>query len=259
MSLILFWTDDATGLATTVRFDVVSQETHESLLDITEHPVEKGSDITDHARPKEPILNVEGYISNKPLQTNVNLSYAIGYQPMALSLVPLNIPKPPTPLPTPGALAQRIPSSIGDAAALLKGQPSSAALFMFQGDFQDRVVAIYNALKTAQLGRFFVTASTKLEQVDSMLIQRLAVPRTPQDGNGATFNLDLKRVRIVKSATVDAPVPAESRGQPTTNAGNKSAEADAKDAKNKVQLQSWAAGLFDGAAGAISNPFGGGP
>lgn len=63
---------DLTGSVFTPNFVqigdvVVSATTSESLkltIDVTEHPVEKGSNISDHARPKLIVLDIEGIFSN---------------------------------------------------------------------------------------------------------------------------------------------------------------------------------------------------
>lgn len=36
-------------------------------VDVTEFPVERGADISDHVRPKQPRLRLEGFVSNTPV------------------------------------------------------------------------------------------------------------------------------------------------------------------------------------------------
>lgn len=47
--------------------DVTMTEEHSSDIQVTEHPVESGSDVTDNARPKPDMLTVEGFISETPI------------------------------------------------------------------------------------------------------------------------------------------------------------------------------------------------
>lgn len=50
-----------------VVLDASIQETHTSEVEVTEFPVEKGSNISDHRRVKPDGLVIEGVISNTPL------------------------------------------------------------------------------------------------------------------------------------------------------------------------------------------------
>jgi hypothetical protein len=50
-----------------IVLDASISENHQSEAEVTEHPVEKGTNIADHARPKQDTLTIEGVISNTPL------------------------------------------------------------------------------------------------------------------------------------------------------------------------------------------------
>lgn len=50
-----------------VELDASVSETHQGDVDVTEHPVERGANIADHARPKPESITIEGLISNTPL------------------------------------------------------------------------------------------------------------------------------------------------------------------------------------------------
>lgn len=49
-----------------VQFDAVVSERHELSADVTSHPVEKGSDITDHIRKKPDELSIDGIVTLTP-------------------------------------------------------------------------------------------------------------------------------------------------------------------------------------------------
>lgn len=51
----------------TLTIDATIQETHGSTADVTDHPVEEGSDVSDHKRDKPDTLKIEGLISNTPI------------------------------------------------------------------------------------------------------------------------------------------------------------------------------------------------
>lgn len=46
-----------------VEFDVVQEETPERSAEVTEHPVEKGTDVADHVRPKPFQMNITGVVA----------------------------------------------------------------------------------------------------------------------------------------------------------------------------------------------------
>jgi hypothetical protein len=49
------------------EIDCAIREEHLFQSDVTEHPVESGSDIADHIRPKPPTVSIEGVVSDDPI------------------------------------------------------------------------------------------------------------------------------------------------------------------------------------------------
>ncbi len=64
------------GQNTSIKLDVVPSETHGRADTITKHPVEEGSDISDHDRPEPDTLTLECLISNTPLDGPVDMNRA---------------------------------------------------------------------------------------------------------------------------------------------------------------------------------------
>lgn len=252
------------GKFITVYFDATTKESVESALSITTHPVEEGSDITDHAHEGPDHISVEGYISNKPLPSNPGVTGTTGYGPvyapssLEFKRMPLKRigedlftdlgESPPNLLDSikgavsavsPGGLTKLV---MGGLEGLLHKPPDHAVVFA-ASDFgwEDRARRVYQLLRAAQSIRARVEVGIKMVTLSDMLIAKLSAPRTPKDGGGCSISLDLQRVRIVRSATVFAPLPAEDRGQPEKPAGVKAPEDDkgekklvsaAKQAKN---------------------------
>lgn len=52
----------------TVTLDCTLIEEHSSEVELTDHPVERGADITDHKRSKPRALKLTGIISNTPVE-----------------------------------------------------------------------------------------------------------------------------------------------------------------------------------------------
>lgn len=230
--LLLTWKDKKSGDTKFVRFDAVTDETHESVLQLTKHPVEDGSSISDHASDDPQKINIVGYVSNKPLYSNPYTEKYSEYQSMDLDL-----PKVPSSFsPTPGGLTRAVTGFVDN---LLNPPPSKATVFKPKGDFPDRAYQMYETLKEAQKNRARVTVSSSMQELEDMIIVRLQVPRSTEDGNGATFHLDLEQVTIVQSETVAAPSPVEARGMPNQSQGSKQAvkEDKSKDEKKKTLLK----------------------
>lgn len=55
------------GQNVSISLDVVPSENHQISSSITDHPVEEGANVSDHARPDPDILTLECVISNTPL------------------------------------------------------------------------------------------------------------------------------------------------------------------------------------------------
>ena len=49
-----------------IELDASISETHTGSVAVTDHPVEKGFNVSDHARPEAETLQIEGFISNTP-------------------------------------------------------------------------------------------------------------------------------------------------------------------------------------------------
>ena len=49
-----------------IELDASISETHSSTVDVTEHPVESGFNVSDHARPAPESIQIEAFVSNTP-------------------------------------------------------------------------------------------------------------------------------------------------------------------------------------------------
>jgi hypothetical protein len=53
-------------ISKTLDIDATVKESHKSGVDVTDHPVEQGINVSDHARPKPDEVTLEGIVSNTP-------------------------------------------------------------------------------------------------------------------------------------------------------------------------------------------------
>ncbi len=214
--LNLAWLD-AGGSAQTLRFDVVSSETHEALLTLTDYPVEVGANVVDNAREMPKTITVEGFISSKPLASNPGMASVLANQ--SFDLV---IPKKDVQI--------SVTSAIGALTDLNNPGPSSATAQRASGDFPNRVAAVFEVLSKLQTDRTLVSVVSNVTTALSMMVTRLGAARTLADGTGATFHLELRKVRLVSALIVDAPEPTEARGMIAAATGSKGTK-EASEAK----------------------------
>ena len=54
-----------------INIDATLSEVHSAEVELTQHPVETGADITDHARPKPREIRIDGFVTNSPLDDSL--------------------------------------------------------------------------------------------------------------------------------------------------------------------------------------------
>lgn len=219
--------DDGTGIARFVVFDIVTVETHEAPTDVTEYPVEEGANISDNVRPGLKRLELEGYVSRKPLPHTLKMCGELdawGYEPARIQSTThrtagtrsekLDLPeKDSNLLLGPGAVTSAVFGLIDSLSG-----PVSAQLTRYARDtenhtvrtFQqtldyDRVVSVQERLNEIWENSHICSVLTSLEFYTDMVIENRVSKRTPADGSGATFSISLKKVQFVTSERIDMP------------------------------------------------------
>jgi hypothetical protein len=228
VATVLTWEDDA-GATVVCEFDVVEIESHEALNEITEYPVEEGSDVADHVRPVAPRLTIEGYVSNKPMWSNPGVDSLASFRQVVLHY-------PPAPDRLNLSIGQAITGAIGSltGAATL---PKTAQALAFDG-FVNRVREIADKLEDARAKARRIRVVTTLREYENMIMEREAEPRAVEDGSGVTFQVDLKQIRTVTSEVVAAPIPAEARGALSVATGSKAGQEATDQDKKREKLRS---------------------
>lgn len=189
-----------------IELDAAISENHTGNVEVTEHPVESGFNITDHARPSAETLQIEGFISNTPIPF--------------------------------GGDSDTHTSSYTDASGRVFEWQSKS-----QGD-ADRAGIAYSALLDLKNTGALIAVVTSLREYDDMVITALSVPRDAQTGNGLRFSMSLKQVRLVDAQTV-APTPGEDKTKPK-KATNKKAVETTTLPKSVLDQIGEAVGVFKG-------------
>lgn len=186
----------------TITLDVSLSEQHASEVEITDHPVESGTNISDHARPKPDTLVIEGMVSNDPL-----------------------------PQPSSTTFTHTVPGDPGG----IRGNVTFASR-IDDPDLTRAGQAYQDLLDLKNAGKL-ITVVTALRSYANMMVRSLSVPRDPHTGQILKFSITLTEVRIASLQTVNlAPVakPVEHKGkkavEPTPPETSKSIAAGFSDA-----------------------------
>ncbi len=178
------WTQE-TGALAAIEADVSQHEGHEITSEVTEHAVERGSDISDHAKPSSGNVTLEGIISNHPI------------------VVP----------------STQMDGVTGKIQSVSLSQGGSASVLRFSAAF-DRMRAVDRLIQDLIATSTIVRIVTHLRDYDEMILTRFRVDLDAASGNSLPFVLDAKKLRLVETQRVQVPRPAERRGQTTRQRGN---------------------------------------
>lgn len=214
-----------------VEFDLTLSESHTFSAEVTDHPVEVGTNVADHIRPDPKMLSVEVYVTNTPIVETG------GGRAGELSNLELDVPKFEPPIePTIGSAFRLAGKAVGAVVDAITGGPPAikSQLLTFPEVF-DRVKEIHDILKDLHERGVTSTVLTSTQEYTSMALVAVGYPK--KEAGGAAFTLDFKQVRTVTSETVSAPKPLEPRGAPKASKGAQSKKpVNGKDAPKAASL-----------------------
>lgn len=173
---------------TVIELDCSVSEKHGQESPPTEFPVENGQTISDHIVIKPIELELQGIISNAPLDGLANRIT--------------------------GALLTGI-SAVAPSPAVLGPGAAGFALLPLLSRAEDRTITIYQQLLDLQTARFPVDVLTSLKFYRNMWITSLSVPRDAKSGQALFFTLKFKQLLLVTPTSVAITIFKE----PDTSAG----------------------------------------
>ena len=233
----LLWTDADSGEGLLLTFDATTSETKDDSTDITDHPVEDGSDVTDNARDSPALLTIEAIVSETP---NRQLDDDVSLADVELTIhdresggtttFALDIPSPPVQF----SESVLIQAGIGALKGALFGAPKATAIAptkertrtltasAFQQDSdRNRARDVYDKLLLLRSQHVTLDLiQTAYRDYTDMMVARVSQPRASGDGRSAKFQIDFKQITIATSQTVAAPKPAVTRGNTTQSKGS---------------------------------------
>lgn len=187
-----------------IVLDSVQEEEPTYEADVTEHPVEQGTEVTDHIQLKNPTLRLRGTVSNTPLDLATTIgNLAAG----GLSLVTDEQFRSNFINAGLQQAAGAIGSSLLQGAAfnpgtLLQGATDALARSIFLSAYERKA-------------RFDVI--TKRQRYETMVIESMSFPRDVSTGYQLIFELNLKHIRVVSPQIVQLGTTADSVANSATS------------------------------------------
>jgi hypothetical protein len=169
-----------------ITIDACAEESHQLTNTITDHPVERGTNISDHVRPDPDLVTLQCFVSNTPLsqeqQTRTIREGNLEFESTSVEDVPI-------------------------------------------GQDNGRGARVFAALEKLRLDGTMVQVVTTLKtyalkETEGMVIQSITIPRRPANYDGLEFSITLKQIRIVKTRrTQDVRSIADKRTVPKQKTG----------------------------------------
>jgi hypothetical protein len=197
MSLTLLYRKNPTTIDSVV-LDASVTQSHVTEVEVTEHPVETGAAISDHARKKPDTLSIEGIVSNTPMSRSQD--------------------------------HRIIATQSGNLSTnVLEDHPADRP-----GYAED---AYAKLLALADSGKL-ITIVTSLRTYDSMVLTNLTVPRDAKTGDVLRFTANFKRVRVVTNKTTVVKVAKVPRAKGKQKTGKQVAKpaSDAATTDNSIAM-----------------------
>lgn len=167
------------GTERTLDVDAVVREGETLQSEITEHPVERGAPVADHAYDKLDSLVLEFVITNTPT---------------------------------------RVPESHMSGVGGSFRSSGGAVVLSFDSQF-DRVREVETDLRRIKSAALLWNVSTGLRDYNEFIIEQIAIERTEGRGSSAKFTVTLRKFRFVTTSVAAVPHrqrrtrPPVSRGQ----------------------------------------------
>ena len=182
-------------------FDAVLKETISLESRATDHPVEKGADISDHIRPELNRISLSGFCSQKPIKS-VNA-------PMDLIPVTLEQKRVVDPLLGTFLGSSGLAPFLGpNFERRIVTSPFTILSAQSPSGGKDLVQILLSLLDTLRLQGTLVDVVTSSRRYSNMILQKIDISADPDEGTGRTFDISLRELRTVESLTVAAPQPS---------------------------------------------------
>lgn len=231
MSLIILWTS-AKGEARSLTFNEVLSETHDFTVTTTDHPVEKGINVSDNIRQDPIMFTAECIVTNTPLVESPTGGPGSegSWRQVDLKLPPRRGPTSPAEVVelAGGVVTNAIGNILGLEAPAI---PGKAFVLGFDTP-RDYVVSVLETLKSLRDDGVLCQVATPRAEYSNMALLKFSAPKTVDEGDACTFRLEFKEIRIVQVRRVPTPVIATEKK--VTSKGNKPTSAATPAVKKSI-------------------------
>lgn len=221
------------GSEAVILFDATLSEEHRAEAEITEHPVERGANVSDHIRPKLERLRLDVHVTNTPIRDPRSYPNKSGAQPVDLAggavlnlsnqeifrvehsetVVPAHVPPGPTLEGRVGfdEFSFRFSSQhVAPAIILPREQVFGVTTRKFDREF-DRVKLVHDTLVQHRTQGTMFRVLTSMREYERLVINSITAPRSVEDGDAVTISIRMKEIRIgrvqIAENAPDAPQP----------------------------------------------------
>jgi hypothetical protein len=199
-----------------ITVDATLRENHAGSASATEHPVERGVDLTDHVHNDRDRLSAEVHISNTPIVSPEDDGAFGAVSPVSVE--------------TQRRRLVRGAKSDEDAEYELETGTINANVLQFPTDF-DRVRSVYEKFLRVKKEALTLTITTPLRVYENMLLIDVSAPRDATTGDAITLTLEFVQISFADSETVDEPVPLETRAEREARRGPQGTEEEDEDSE----------------------------
>lgn len=183
--------DEGEALAPLVAQAYV-EEVHNDELEITEHPIEQGAAISDHAYKKPSEVVIRCGWSNSPSSAGSLVSQAVG-------------------------VGATLGGGVGRAIGILASasQTLNAAQSLLKGNDQNQVKDIYDRLLAIQVSRIPFDLLTGKRAYRNMMFRSLRVDSNSETENSLIVVAHCREVLIVSTRVISVPASAQQNPEKT--------------------------------------------
>jgi len=215
----------------TVAVDASIHEVHSMSGTATEHPVETGSNISDHYKVNARTVKIDGIITNQPLHTPLTQAGAVGEIEREFTWE-ANPDILGTQIAGPGILGT-VAGAIMSATGMNK-QSGKARAF---SQVFNRVMDTLDEFDTMRDLGTPIDIYTTYRIYHNMVIESFDWDRDKSTASCLKFSMMAKQIRVVETKTVVAPEPTVERAKPKKDEGKRqAAEAESEVASGSQSL-----------------------
>lgn len=160
--------------------DATVQEVHTSEAEVTENAVEEGAPVGDHIDVKPRTIQIEGLVSDTPLNLGATLQ---GAGTTAGQII-----------------GRKIGGTIGQQAGAIGAGALIGLLLNRSGSSTKNA---YDHFRNLQTTRISFDVITGIQEYKNMVLTSLTVTRDTSTGKSLRFSASCKEIRIVKNETVN--------------------------------------------------------